>query len=93
MTADLFNAPVRKVEADPQTNVCKHLQNQAKNADILILWLDCDREGENICFEVIENTKNWMKRNAEIYRARFSGNQSAINDRQQQSTKSRQSTC
>jgi DNA topoisomerase-3 len=70
---DLFDAPVRKVEANPKAHICRHLQNQAKGADVLILWLDCDREGENICFEVIENTRKWMKRDAEVYRARFSG--------------------
>lgn len=41
-----------------------------------MLWLDCDREGENICFEVIENTKHQMNhgRGQQIFRAKFSGN-------------------
>lgn len=45
--------------------------------DKLVLWLDCDREGENICFEVIRCVGRFMNRPLgpqaqQIFRARFS---------------------
>jgi len=52
------------------------LEAEAKNADYLILWLDNDREGENICFEVKSICEPVMRPETEkvkrIFRAKFS---------------------
>ncbi|KAH8552837.1 DNA topoisomerase [Umbelopsis sp. PMI_123] len=74
----LFSAPTKKLEANPKMHLCRHLQSESKGVDYLVLWLDCDREGENICFEVIENCVPKMKqatnqgKMSHVYRARFS---------------------
>ncbi|KAK7306407.1 hypothetical protein VNO77_44346 [Canavalia gladiata] len=66
---DLFQAQVIKAESNPKAHICRHLNQEARGCRYLVLWLDCDREGENICFEVIESTG--FKIN-DTYRARFS---------------------
>ena len=41
----LFDAPVVKTVPDKMKNVAANLRSEARNCPILILWLDCDREG------------------------------------------------
>lgn len=51
------------------------LSQEAKGCDYLILWLDCDKEGENICFEVMECVSRQIKNirsNNTTFRAKFS---------------------
>ena len=71
---DLFDAEIHKIESDKKSRMVQHLGNEAKNVDYLILWLDCDREGENICFEVIQCCEPFMHKGEKdnILRAKFS---------------------
>ena len=52
------------------------LAHEAKGCHYAVLWLDCDKEGENICFEVITEIEHVMvrpHRNERVfYRAKFS---------------------
>ena len=54
-------------------NIPQFLRNIAEGKDILVLWLDCDPEGENICYEVIHNIYPKMNKRdyQQIYRAKF----------------------
>jgi DNA topoisomerase-3 len=68
----LFDAEVVKQEANPKTRLPAHLKAESKGISHLILWLDCDREGENICFEVIRNVKASLPNPMNVWRAKFS---------------------
>ncbi|CAD5122782.1 DgyrCDS11189 [Dimorphilus gyrociliatus] len=67
----LFTAPVYKKCPPDFEGIKKTLEREVRNCDKLVVWTDCDREGENIGFEVIEVCKK-VKPNIPVYRAKFS---------------------
>ncbi len=60
--SELFKAETVKKEASANLKMPAYLEKEARGADYLVLWLDCDREGENICFEVINCVRHVMNR-------------------------------
>lgn len=69
--ASLFAAPVAKRVPDDKKPIEANLKEHARWADTLVLWLDCDREGENIAFEVVAACAAANPR-LTVLRARFS---------------------
>ena len=82
---DYFTLPVTKVEeaTTSKLRVIDHLKALAGDSQHLVLWLDCDPEGENIAHEVIAVCRRAIYSNASsfeeekedttrIHRAKFS---------------------
>ncbi|XP_046748584.1 DNA topoisomerase 3-beta-1 [Diprion similis] len=72
---ELFSCPTEKKEAVPKLKIPYFLAKEGANCDYLILWLDCDKEGENICYEVIYAVQQGLHRELDpnnIWRAHFS---------------------
>lgn len=61
---ELFSCPTEKREATPKLKLPAFLANEAKDCEFLVLWLDCDKEGENICFEVMEAVRHQININS-----------------------------
>ncbi|KAF6209731.1 hypothetical protein GE061_015480 [Apolygus lucorum] len=68
---ELFDAPVFKNVPEDFVKIKKTLEREARQCSTLIIWTDCDREGENIGYEVINTCKNVNQR-LDVYRAKFS---------------------
>jgi DNA topoisomerase-3 len=68
---ELFNAKVQKQCPEAYDKIRQTLQREIRSCQKLIIWTDCDREGENIGYEIIQVCKE-VKPNIDIWRARFS---------------------
>ena len=68
---ELFTAPIHKSIKPDCVDIQRTLEEEARKCSILLLWLDCDLEGENIGFEVIDICKK-SNPNLVVHRARFS---------------------
>ena len=71
---ELYDVPIVKLDAMRKMRMPEFIQKLSMGKDILCLWLDCDSEGENICYEVIYNCLPYLnkKNYQQIFRAKFS---------------------
>eukprot|EP01065_Artemidia_motanka_P030973 TRINITY_DN3713_c0_g1_i1.p1 TRINITY_DN3713_c0_g1~~TRINITY_DN3713_c0_g1_i1.p1 ORF type:complete len:519 (+),score=128.96 TRINITY_DN3713_c0_g1_i1:65-1558(+) len=67
-----FEARTVKEEASEGARVPAHLKKEAQGCTDIVLWLDCDREGENICFEVLSSVMDSIRDWEHVWRAKFS---------------------
>jgi DNA topoisomerase III len=67
----LFDAPIETKIPSESKSIEKNLTNEARGADMLMIWTDCDREGEHIGSEIAGVCRR-AKRNIIVKRARFS---------------------
>lgn len=68
---ELFDAPLVKKCTGDMEKVKANIEQQARYANALIIWTDCDREGENIGWEVVQIVQQ-VKPGIPVHRARFS---------------------
>ena len=67
----LFSVALEKIPIENSIPVVKNLEFSSKDISALVIWTDCDREGEAIGFDVIDVCKKARSR-IDIYRAHFS---------------------
>ncbi|KAI0339862.1 prokaryotic type I DNA topoisomerase [Trametopsis cervina] len=68
---DLFDAPVHPTVKTESQAIARNLTNESRRAQTLMIWTDCDREGENIGAEIMEVCRK-SNRTIAVRRARFS---------------------
>lgn len=68
---DLFDAPIESKVGQKMKPIEQNLMTQARQAATLMIWTDCDREGEHIGTEIVSVCRR-TNRNIVVKRARFS---------------------
>ncbi|KAL7746839.1 DNA topoisomerase [Sorochytrium milnesiophthora] len=67
----LFEADMVKSVNPQHVDVQQNIEQEARHADMLVIWTDCDREGENIGSEIATVCRQ-VNRRIQVKRARFS---------------------
>ncbi|KAK4157959.1 DNA topoisomerase [Chaetomidium leptoderma] len=67
----LFDAPVLTVIPNDNKSIAKNIEDQARRASVLVIWTDCDREGEHIGSEIRDAARKGNPQ-IQVKRARFS---------------------
>uniref|UniRef100_A0A158R560 DNA topoisomerase n=1 Tax=Syphacia muris TaxID=451379 RepID=A0A158R560_9BILA len=67
----LFDVPIQKSIIPGMEDIKRTLMEEIRNSDILVIWTDCDREGEDIGAEIVTVCKE-VKPRIDVFRARFS---------------------
>ncbi|KAI0302708.1 DNA topoisomerase [Russula brevipes] len=67
----LFDAPIETQVAPDKKAIADNLTSEARKAHQLMIWTDCDREGEHIGVEIVKICRR-AKPNIVVKRARFS---------------------
>lgn len=67
----LFTCPIEKTVTKNMEKIKLTLEQQSRTVQKLVIWTDCDREGENIGQEIVDVCTS-IKPNLDVYRARFS---------------------
>lgn len=70
----LFDAPLMDTMNNDQRHIASNIRREAQRADFLVIWTDCDREGEYIGWEIFQeaNIGNEELTENQMYRAVFS---------------------
>ncbi|KZO95763.1 prokaryotic type I DNA topoisomerase [Calocera viscosa TUFC12733] len=68
--AELFDAPILTTVKKDATLIARNLEIEARGKTMLMIWTDCDREGEHIGSEVVNACRKSNAR-IEVKRARF----------------------
>lgn len=68
---ELFEAAIHSEVAKDKRGISQNLEREARNSQTLMIWTDCDREGENIGAEIAEICRK-ANRQIIVKRARFS---------------------
>lgn len=68
----LSSAGIEEVVDESKKAVVENLKEYSQDIDDVVLWLDCDKEGEAISYEVLDVCNEANQNGFEVHRAKFS---------------------